>query len=351
MPENKRICLLFSVLFLFGWQVSEMSLTFIINEVIIRFVRDGILAAALILPILAGMGLNFAITIGAICAQIGFLLVLDRQIGGYSGLLLATVTALALAVAAGLLIGWCLNQLRGKEMIATMMIGFIGTALYQLVFMAGFGTVITPHNPEMILSRGVGIRNLVDLAPFRNLVESIWLIDLGPVQLPLFMILLVLFTCALISYLTRTRLGRQMRIVGEDPDKAALLGISPDKIRLLAFLLSTVVASFGQIIFLQNIGMINVYTAHLNSDIFAAAALLAGGATLRRAGIHNVLLGILLFHGLFIVSPQAGQKLFGNAALGEYFRSFVAYGTIAAALLLNIRHAEKQQQPTEKTQP
>ena len=49
------------------------------------------------------------------------------------------------------------------------------------------------------------------------------------------------------------------------------------------------------------------------------------------------LIGVLLFHTLFIVSPQAGQNIFDNAALGEYFRTFVAYGTIAFALVMTTR--------------
>lgn len=340
MLQNRLICCVFLLLFLLGWHFSGMNLAFIINEVITRFIRDGILALALLLPILAGMGLNFAITIGAICAQIGFLLVLDWQIPGFSGLFLATGIALTFAILLGLLIGMSLNQVRGKEMIATMLLGSVGTAIYQLVFMVGFGTIITPHNPEIILSRGIGIRNLVDLAPFRNLIDQLWLIELGQIHLPLFMICIVLLFCGITGYLTRTRLGRQIRIVGEDCDKAALLGIPVNRVKIAAIVLSTVIACCGQLIFLQNIGMINVYTAHLNADIFAAAAILAGGATIRKANVANVIVGVLLFHALFIVSPQAGQHLFGNAALGEYFRSFVAYGTIALALLINI-HTEK----------
>jgi simple sugar transport system permease protein len=87
--------------------------------------------------------------------------------------------------------------------------------------------------------------------------------------------------------------------------------------------------------------MLNVYTGHLNHDVFSSAALLAGGATLKSAGVRHVLSGILLFHFLFIVSPQAGQNLFGNAALGEYFRSFVAYGTIAIALMISLKRKHK----------
>ena len=34
---------------------------------------------------------------------------------------------------------------------------------------------------------------------------------------------------------------------------------------------------------------------------------------------------------------MAGQNLFNNPAVGEYFRSFVAYGVIVIAIMLNLR--------------
>lgn len=46
-------------------------------------------------------------------------------------------------------------------------------------------------------------------------------------------------------------------------------------------------------------------------------------------------LGVLLFHTLFIVSPKVGINLFGDAQLGEYFRTFVAYGVIGVSLGLH----------------
>lgn len=53
-----------------------------------------------------------------------------------------------------------------------------------------------------------------------------------------------------------------------------------------------------------------------------------------KASIGNVFLGVILFHMLFYVSPQAGKNLFGQAQLGEYFRVFVSYGVITIALVL-----------------
>ena len=45
-------------------------------------------------------------------------------------------------------------------------------------------------------------------------------------------------------------------------------------------------------------------------------------------------MGTFLFHLLFVVSPSAGQAIFGSAQVGEYFRVFVAYGIIAISLAL-----------------
>jgi len=68
---------------------------------------------------------------------------------------------------------------------------------------------------------------------------------------------------------------------------------------------------------------------------FAIAALLVGGATARKASIWQALLGVLLFHMLFVVSPGAGQAIIGIPQIGEYFRVFVAYGVIGVALALH----------------
>ncbi len=100
-------------------------------------------------------------------------------------------------------------------------------------------------------------------------------------------------------------------------------------------MLSTVLAGLGQIISLQNIGSFATYSAHDTVATYAIAALLVGGATVKQAKVHNVFLGLLLFHALFIVAPQAGNQIFGNPVYGEYFRVFVSYGVIAMALILN----------------
>jgi simple sugar transport system permease protein len=332
-----RVPPVFVLLSAVGLYFSQLTPLFVLNEVIVRLIRDGIMVLALVVPITAGMGLNFAVVIGAMCAQVGLILAVDFQISGFSGLALILAIGAPLALFCGWVIGTALNRVRGREMITTIIMGFVATSIYQLIFMVGYGTLITPHNQEMMLSRGIGVRNMVDLSPFANLLETIWVIQIHGVEIPLFMLLLVCGCGLAIAYLLRTRLGMQLQAVGQDPEKAGLLGLNVAGVRIRAIMISTLLACLGHMIYIQNIGMLNVYTAHLNTDIFSCAALLAGGATISRARIRHAFIGIFLFHTLFIVSPQAGRNLFGNAALGEYFRSFVAYGTIAFALIMNHR--------------
>ena len=112
-------------------------------------------------------------------------------------------------------------------------------------------------------------------------------------------------------------------------------GINVDRTRIIAMIFSTVLASWGQLIFLQNVGTISTYGAHTQVGQFAIAALLVGGASVQKATNKQALLGIVLFHTLFIVSPLAGKELFGDPVIGEYFRVFVSYGVIALALAMH----------------
>ena len=79
----------------------------------------------------------------------------------------------------------------------------------------------------------------------------------------------------------------------------------------------------------------NTYQSHEQVGPYAIAALLVGGATVARATIWQALLGTLLFHTLFIVSPVAGQKLLGSAQVGEYFREFIGFAVIGVTLALH----------------
>jgi simple sugar transport system permease protein len=329
--------LLLIILSIIGIQLSGLSGKFVINQVMTRYIRNGIMVLALIIPIRAGMGINFAVTVGAMITQGVIITLLNFNMTGSYTIILTIILNLILSVVLGYLIGMALNRAKGKEMITSIIIGFLANSIYQLIFLVGFGTVIPARNEEIILTRGIGVRNMVDLQAYRNILENIWAFKINGVTISLFMILVVFLFGGFVLYILNTKFGQKVKALGLSSQKAKTLGIDVDKVRIKVIILSTIIASLGQLFYVQNIGMLNVYTGHLNTDIFSSAALLAGGASIKDAKIRHGFLGLILFHTLFIVSPQAGQNFFNNSSLGEYFRSFIAYGTIAFALVMNIR--------------
>lgn len=155
-------------------------------------------------------------------------------------------------------------------------------------------------------------------------------------QVPVFTCVLIALVCLLNVFLSKTKLGQDIRSCGQDMQVAAAAGIKVGQTRIIATILSTVIASWGQVIYLQNMGLVNTYTSHEQVGMYAVAALLVGGASLRKATIGQVFLGALLFHILFFTMPLAGLNLFNDAQIGEYFRVFISYGIIAISLALYV---------------
>ena len=315
--------------------VAGLSPAFLMNEVITRFARNSLLVLSLLIPVTAGMGLNFSIVIGAMSAQAAAIAVTLWGIKGVSGFLTACLLATPLAAITGCLAGLVLNRAKGREMITSMILGFFANGIYQLIFLFLVGSVIPFNSKSMLLPQGVGVRNTVDLINIAQSLDKIWRPVISGVRIPVVTVLVSLGMCVVITFLLRTKIGQDLRAVGQDMNIAEVMGIKVDKTRIIAMILSTVIAAWGQLVFSQNIGTLNTYNSHEQVGMFSIAALLVGGASTRRATIFQALIGVILFHTLFVVSPLAGQKLFGVPQIGEYFRVFVAYGIIAVALAIH----------------
>ncbi|NLZ90925.1 MAG: hypothetical protein GX918_03290 [Clostridiales bacterium] len=155
------------------------------------------------------------------------------------------------------------------------------------------------------------------------------------VKLPVATTVMIAMLWAFNVLIMRTKLGQDFRTVGHNMEIAKVSGIDVDKTRTIAMIISTVLAAWGQIIFLQNIGTLSTYGSHVQIATFAIASILLGGASVTKATSGQAILGVILFHTLFIVSPKAGNELFGDAQIGEFFRAFVSYGVIGVALGLH----------------
>lgn len=331
---TNMVPILFILLSAFAIPISQFSANYLIQEMLIRLARNSFLVLSLLIPIIAGMGLNFGMVLGAMAGQIGLILITDWKILGIPGMALAAIIATPLAIALGWMCGTILNRAKGREMVTSYILGFFVNGLYQLVVLYFFGYLIPIRSPELVLSRGYGIRNAVNLLGIRNCLDYFIPVTIHGVKVPLGTFIVIAIFSAFIVWFRRTKLGQDMRAVGQDMEVARSAGIAVERTRLISIVISTVLAAYGQIIFLQNIGTLNTYNSHEQAGMFAIAALLVGGASVAKATLPNVFVGVVLFHLMFVVSPMAGKYLIGQAQLGEYFRVFVSYGVVALALAI-----------------
>lgn len=386
---NNMVFLLFTVLCLIGIKLSGQPLTLVIDELTGRIVRNSFLVLSLIIPVIAGMGMNFGIVLGAMAGQIAIITAVNFGLTGFWGFVICVLMSTPLAILFGYLTGLILNKTKGQEMITSMILGFFANGLYQFLFLFLVGTIIPMKNQGMIVSGGVGVKNSLDLnGGLKYALDGIWKMTLYEVlfyasllmivtgalaigyyhfkhkkmnkkaliyiiggvagfgvcqfpsvyvtlsyaMVPVVTMIVTGLLCVFNTLIFKTKLGHDFRIVGQSRQVANASGINVNKTRIKAIILSTVLAAWGQLIFLQNIGTLNTYGSHEQVGMFATAAILIGGASIIKATNSQAIIGVILFHTLFIVSPTAGQNLFNNAQIGEYFRVFVAYGVICVSL-------------------
>ena len=386
--RSNAVTIMFVALCIFCMVFSNTSVSYVLMAMVGRLSRNAFIVLALIIPIVAGMGINFAITIGAMAAQIALLWVVEWQITGLGGFVLAALITVPLAAIFGFLIGKLLNKMKGQEMIGGLILGYFANGLYQLLFLFIFGNLIPLNTPGLVIKGSTGVANTISLQSIKYALDNIWNVDFGTalyiasgiivaymilmvalkrkkvlpailvtillgaccavymyvpavselfsmVTVPMITFVVVGLLCVFNNAIMRTRLGQQFRAVGQNRTVANASGINVDRIRLIAIVISTVLAGWGQLIFVQNMGTFQTYGAHEQVGLYAGAAILVGGASIRKATNKQAILGCFLFHLLFEVAPSAAKTIFGDAAIGEYFRVFISYGVIAMALVMH----------------
>ena len=310
--------------------IAGLSPNYLVNEIVTRMGRNSFLILSLLIPIMAGMGLNFGMTLGAMAGEIGLILVSDWQIVGIPGMVLAVIISVPISILLGLFCGKILNMAKGREMITSYIISYFINGVYQLVVLYLMGSVIPIKHNSIKLPRGYGIRNTVSLLNMRQHLDNLIPLNIKGVKVPVMTFIVIGILCLVIVWFRRTKLGQDMRAVGQDMEVARDAGINVERTRILSIIISTVLAGIGMVIYLQNMGNIATYSAHSQIGMFCIAALLVGG----KASIGNVFLGVILFHLMFIVAPRAGAYITGDSMIGEYFRVFVSYAVITIALVM-----------------
>ena len=121
--------------------------------------------------------------------------------------------------------------------------------------------------------------------------------------------------------LNRTKFGRGIRAVAQDPTTATLMGVSRERIIMATFLIGGLLAGAAALLFILKVPQGILYSGGFLLGIKAfAAAVLGGIGNLRGALLGGLLLGVM--------------ENYGQALFGTQWRDVVAFVLLVLVLLI-----------------
>jgi branched-chain amino acid transport system permease protein len=150
-------------------------------------------------------------------------------------------------------------------------------------------------------------------------VPGTWLIPIGDgVPIKYSGMLLVVVSLALAVglqlFIERSRMGRAMRATAQDRDVARLMGIDPDRVIVLTFVLGGALAGIGGVLYGGYLNNINIDMGFQNGIFAFTAAVLGGIGSIPGAVVGGLAIGL--------IKSLGGQYLPGGSAY-DYVWIFV----------------------------
>jgi branched-chain amino acid transport system permease protein len=156
--------------------------------------------------------------------------------------------------------------------------------------------------------------------PFPDIfVAGTWMIPIGdgvPIKYSGMLLIVVSLALAigLQVFIDRSRLGRAMRATAQDRDVARLMGIDPDRVIVLTFVLGAALAGIGGVLYGGYLNNINIDMGFQNGIFAFTAAVLGGIGSVRGAVVGGLVIGL--------IKSLGGQYLPGGSAY-DYVWIFV----------------------------
>jgi simple sugar transport system permease protein len=256
----------------------------------------------------------------------------DLSVGANVGfVLMATTTAMVrfalsgpTAVAIGLLAGGLIGVLNGLLIVKAKVPDLLATLGAMFVW-DGLALIMTSGES---VAPGMTISTSGAVAPGVITPDFLWLGRGDMFGVPVAVVVMVLVVAAVIVFLERTRWGRMVYAIGGNQAAARLAGIRVDRVRVLAYVISGVLASVGGIVLAARLGRGDVGAG----DPFlleSVAAALIGYAVLG-ANRPNAL-------GTFVGAVFVGVLLNGLTMMNfpYYTQDFVEGALLVVALVMS----------------
>ena len=309
--------------------IIGLSVPGLISDSLQRFGMWGLFVLAMVPSIQSGTGPNLALPIG-ICAGL-FSMVCAMEMGftGASLLLVAAVFSIIIGALFGYIYGRLMNAVKGSEMAIATYTGFAITFLFCMIWL-----ILPFSHPNVGMFLGSGLRQMVSLVPFEaeQLLENLWQFTVFGITIRTGTLLIFIIAAFLMWLFFRTKTGISISAVGMNPVFARATGLNVNRSRVIANMISTILAALGLIIYAQGYGFVQLYNFPLMMAFPAVAAILVGGANAHRSKIIHVVIGTFLFQGLITTGPPIFGRILEGEVISDAVRQVVQNGVILYAL-------------------
>lgn len=149
---------------------------------------------------------------------------------------------------------------------------------------------------------------------------------LAPKQLLILIVAAAVMT-GLLILINRTRLGRAMRAVSENPQIASLMGVNPDRVITATFMMGAALAAIAGVLVAMNYNIAQFTMGFLLGLKAFTAAVLGGIGNLGGAVLGGLLLGIIESLGAGYIGDLTG------GFLGSHYQDIFAFAVLILVLV------------------
>ena len=162
--------------------------------------------------------------------------------------------------------------------------------------------------------------------PFTNSLHALGGAIITDVQLGIVIVALLMMS-GLMLLIHRSRFGRAMRAVAENPSAAALMGVDINRVISATFMLGSALAAVAGFMVSANYGIVHYYMGFMLGLKAFTAAVLGGIGNLRGAMLGGVVLGLIESLGAGYIGDLSG------GVFGSNYQDVFAFFVLIAVLV------------------
>jgi ribose transport system permease protein len=283
--------------------------------IVMSFASPYFLSTSNLLAVLLGLSLEAIIAVGMVnlMASGGF----DLSVGSVAGF---TGAATAMFVKLGIPVPLAVVSGLGVGALIGLFNGFIVSKIGINAFVTTLSSLSLFRGLTLIITKG---RNITGIG---RAFKSIGQAKLAGIQMPIFYAVILVIVGDIL--LRKSRFFRQSYYIGGNEHAARLSGINVDRMKILNFVITGLLASAAGIVMAARLGAASV-TAGTGMELRVITAVIIGGASLQ--GGEGTVLGAFLGTFLMALITNALTLL----GVDVYWQTFVIGATLLIAVLID----------------